>query len=784
MQTKDSFPVHREFLKLFLPAGILFLFLGIILGMNQREAYRERIALQQQGDLKALARGLESEIRVQMADTAFLAEMVEVELPDFADRAEGIRTLSEKFLVFARTKGAYDQVRYLNAKGMEVIRVQSGPEGFEIAPPERLQDKSGHSYFAEAMDMDQEVYVSRFDLNREMGQIDRPLKPVLRFSASVSGREGAPPGVLVLNFLGKYLLDEVRQAPAESGGRFFLVNPLGEFLVGPTPKDEWAMLLGDKTGHSFSDLYPAEWLHIQQYGSNQFLSSQGLMAYKLLHPFAQEGEEGPCWSKGKAKEFWTLVSLVEEARLTPSWWRPAIALWVGLFLLLGVIFWLVARAKAKRVEMLRELAENEKKFRTVTDVAQDAIIMIDSTGSVALWNPAAEIMFGYSEQEVLGKNVHDLLVTDELTRKRIKQSMEEFARTGQGAPLNHLLELTTKRKNNETFHAELSIAPFQVGNEWRAVGTIRDITQRKKAEEELRSTSGRLTLATQAGQVGVWEWDIAKGELHWDERMLEMYKVNPEDFHGAYDTWVNRMHPDDIAGAEQALRKSLGPGGKFEWEFRIIWPDGEERTIDAAAATQFDKDGTALSMTGVNWDITERKRMEEELRRLATTDALTGLFNRRRFIELAEREFSRTKRYGDALSLIMLDADKFKNVNDTYGHDVGDLVLKALASAGCATLRDVDAFGRVGGEEFLTMLPSTPLEGAVLVAEKLRRAIENAVVPLEETDIRFTVSLGVTTLRKDTTSVDQMLKEADQALYSAKENGRNRVEVFSPKELE
>ncbi len=651
MQTKESFPVHREFLKLFLPAGILFLALGIILGLSQREASRERIALQQRGDLNALVRGLESEIRVQMADTAFLAEMVEVELPDFADRTEGLRTLSEEFLVFAHTKGAYDQVRFLNDKGMEIIRVQSGPEGFEIAPPEQLQDKSGHGYFTEAMSMEQEVYVSRFDLNMELGRIERPLKPVLRFSAPVSGREGAPPGVIVLNFLGRHLLDEVRRAPTESGARFFLVNPLGEFLVGPTPKDEWAMLLGDKTGRSFPDLYPAEWLHIQQAGNDQFLSSQGMMAYKPLHPFARQGEEGPYWSKGKAKEFWTLISLVEEARLSPSWWRPAIVVWVGLFLLLGMIFWLIAGAKARKTKALRDLAESEKKIRTVTDVAQDGIIMIDSKGCVVLWNPATETIFGYSEEEVLGRDVHDLLVVDEKTREGIEQSMKQLARTGQGGALNHLNEVTTKRKTGETFHAELSIAAFKSGGEWRAVATVRDITQRKKAEEELR--------------------------------------------------------------------------------------------------------------------------------RLATTDSLTGLFNRRRFIEVAEREFSRAKRYGDALSMIMLDADKFKAVNDTYGHDVGDFVLKSLASVGRSMLRDIDAFGRVGGEEFMVLLPSTPREGAVLAAEKLRAAIAGTVASTGKGDIHFTVSLGVTSLRKDTENVDMMFKEADEALYLAKNNGRNRVEIFN-----
>jgi len=175
-------------------------------------------------------------------------------------------------------------------------------------------------------------------------------------------------------------------------------------------------------------------------------------------------------------------------------------------------------------------------------------------------------------------------------------------------------------------------------------------------------------------------------------------------------------------------------------------------------------------------DITERKNMEEELRRLATTDPLTGVNNRRRYGEISERELTRCKRYKHPLCVLMLDADHFKAVNDTYGHDAGDRVLQALARACVAELRDVDVLGRYGGEEFTVTLPDTPLETALEAAERLRIALSKTKVKLDDgQEILFTVSIGASNLNDDESLVD-LLNRADAALYAAKEGGRNRVE--------
>lgn len=172
----------------------------------------------------------------------------------------------------------------------------------------------------------------------------------------------------------------------------------------------------------------------------------------------------------------------------------------------------------------------------------------------------------------------------------------------------------------------------------------------------------------------------------------------------------------------------------------------------------------------------QAKRVEAEMRQLATTDGLTGLVNRRHFLDLAEQEMRRFRRYGGQLSLIMLDADHFKRVNDQYGHAGGDDALRHLAREIGSRLRESDVFGRLGGEEFAILLPGADAQGAAELAERLREAVARAPVTSGERQFPLTISLGVVTC-DGSESVDEALHRADLALYQSKERGRNRVTV-------
>jgi two-component system, cell cycle response regulator len=173
-------------------------------------------------------------------------------------------------------------------------------------------------------------------------------------------------------------------------------------------------------------------------------------------------------------------------------------------------------------------------------------------------------------------------------------------------------------------------------------------------------------------------------------------------------------------------------------------------------------------------------RQNSELERLASTDALTGLTNRRRFLESLESELNRIERYGGALSLIMFDIDHFKKVNDTWGHAVGDAVLREIAREAQQFLRKADSAVRYGGEEFILLLPETELPGALLVANRLRQLVADTAIAHDQgPPISVTVSVGVASIGPNE-SADALLNRTDKAMYQAKENGRNRVELSNP----
>ncbi|MFW6052401.1 MAG: GGDEF domain-containing protein [Desulfosalsimonas sp.] len=175
--------------------------------------------------------------------------------------------------------------------------------------------------------------------------------------------------------------------------------------------------------------------------------------------------------------------------------------------------------------------------------------------------------------------------------------------------------------------------------------------------------------------------------------------------------------------------------------------------------------------------IKARKELEKKLKEQAETDPLTGLYNRRRYEIMFIREFQRVRRYGGSMSVLVLDLDHFKRINDTYGHGAGDVVLQELADLSRRQLRQVDIIGRLGGEEFIIMLPDTGISEAVTVAERLRKDIESTEIIVGKNRLYITATIGAAELVKEDQGIDNLVRRADSALYRGKREGRNRVEA-------
>lgn len=309
------------------------------------------------------------------------------------------------------------------------------------------------------------------------------------------------------------------------------------------------------------------------------------------------------------------------------------------------------------------------------------------------------------------------------------------------------------------------------------------ITDQKKAELALEERAKQLQFVLEGSDLGFWDWDISANTVARNERWATMLGYSHEEMQRTTQQWSDFVHPEDRDFAWKSIFDVIdGRTQSHKAEYRMLHKNGTYRWIlDQAKVMQRDANGKATRMCGTHTDITERKLMEEELRRQAHVDYLTGVFNRRHFMERAETELHRAIRYGSALSLLMLDIDHFKMINDRYGHKVGDVVLKELASICTKTLRDVDILGRLGGEEFAVLLPQTSEDTAFDVAERLRAVIAGSSIPVDENQrVEFQISIGVATWAANINSIDSLLGIADKALYEAKNTGRNRVCIGLP----
>ena len=313
---------------------------------------------------------------------------------------------------------------------------------------------------------------------------------------------------------------------------------------------------------------------------------------------------------------------------------------------------------------------------------------------------------------------------------------------------------------------------------WRAV---QHAIARKRLEEQLRLSEERLAGIIELAQDAILTTDGNLNITLFNPAAERLFGYRSDEIVGR-PLWlllperVRAVHDQRIAEfAESPVQtRAMTDRG----EVTGVTFGGREFPAEVSIAKLHHPNGTLY--TAVVRDISERRRAEAELRRMATTDPLTGLWNRRRFLELAEGELSRLRRYGRPVSVLMLDIDHFKAINDTHGHAAGDEALCRLAEWCQGELRETDHLGRLGGEEFAIVLPETGLAEAVEVAERLRLRLSGLPMRMGDADLRMTVSIGVADCREGDGSIDRALGRADRALYAAKGRGRNRVVAAEP----
>jgi len=320
----------------------------------------------------------------------------------------------------------------------------------------------------------------------------------------------------------------------------------------------------------------------------------------------------------------------------------------------------------------------------------------------------------------------------------------------------------------------------------------------RQAERELFKRNHFLQHILDASTTRIWHFDK-------EVRVVSLNKAAQENLEFPLAHYLGKTTFDYFYNLEDArlyyeMDMQVINSGQADLGRLDIYeaPDGNTFYKKVDRIPYFDENGAIAGLTVYSYDITEQKRAEislleqrleleaeikkritaeKELRRLARTDPLTGIYNRRHFFELGNKELTRTRRTNQPLSILMFDIDHFKRINDTYGHQVGDRVLKTITATCHENLRQMDVFARYGGEEFVILLPEIGVDNARQVAHKMSTLIGQQEIMFENQRIAVTASLGVAALSSESESLDQLLARADDALYQAKEAGRNRVMI-------
>lgn len=418
----------------------------------------------------------------------------------------------------------------------------------------------------------------------------------------------------------------------------------------------------------------------------------------------------------------------------------------------------------------------EEKYRTILEKIQEGYFEVDLAGNFTFFNDSVCRVLGYSREELTGMN-NQQYTPDKESAKKVFQAYNYVYQTGN--PLKEVGWHVT-RKDGTIIYIEGSISLLKdsSGKPIGFRGVTHDVTERKRAEEALRESEEKYRSILENIQEAYFEVDLAGNFIFFNDSLCRITGCSKEELSGAnYKRFSDKENMQKVFNAFHKVYKTGGPTEGFDW--LIIRNDGSKRYIEASISLKKDFLGKPVGFKGVIRDITERKRIEQELNHMATHDVLTGLPNRLMFSQLLDHAIQSAHRNNKQLAVFFIDLDRFKIINDSLGHEAGDILLKEMAIRFKQSLRTVDVVGRLGGDEFIILVEDfTDLKQLETLAHKiLGTVIQPMTIRGEE--CRVTASIGISVYPKDGQDEQSLIKNADIAMYYAKEQGKNNFQFYS-----
>jgi diguanylate cyclase (GGDEF)-like protein/PAS domain S-box-containing protein len=425
------------------------------------------------------------------------------------------------------------------------------------------------------------------------------------------------------------------------------------------------------------------------------------------------------------------------------------------------------------------LVKSEAFLHTVFDSIRDPFCIIDSNYHIVRANEAYAQMKGVTLGDLIGKSCYEALYG----RSSICDVCSVHKTFLMGAPYaKGKREITP---DGVKTWREIYTYPIldDAKNVTHVIVHSWDITERKKAEDALRESEERYALAASGANDGLWDWDLRNEKIYFSHRWKAMLGYGEKEIANIPEEWFSRVHPDDRAELESKISAHLsGRSTHFEGEFRIKHKDGTYHWVLSRGLAVRKMDGQAYRMAGSQTDITQRKKAEEQLIHDAFHDALTGLPNRALFMDRLQHVITTSRRRTDArYAVLFLDMDRFKIVNDSLGHTIGDQLLAVVGRQLSDCLRPGDTVARLGGDEFAILLENiNELDDALDVTQRIQKKL---TVPLHILDheIFSSASIGIALGSERYERPEQVLRDADIAMYEAKTRGNAGYEIFDMK---
>lgn len=410
---------------------------------------------------------------------------------------------------------------------------------------------------------------------------------------------------------------------------------------------------------------------------------------------------------------------------------------------------------------------SEQDFKVLINHIQDGIFVIEDEKFTYVNRHLAD-MFGYPVEELIGRPFIEVVADED---KSMVSERHRARVTGEKVPEFYDLHIATGHGTTICCSMNVGLSKSQAGH-MIAVGSVRDVTQQKAmltelqaSREELKSIFDHLPdIFYRTNMHGIL---TMMSPACYDVLGYRQEEMMGTALSGYYKTPEER---------QKVVKAIISGGGKAtRVEAALKHKNGSTVWISTSAIVRRASDGQSTFIEGMARDVSEQKIIEDQLIAMSRIDGLTGTYNRGYFMEKTEEVINMMRRYQRPASMMIADLDRFKTINDNYGHHAGDLALKIFAEVCRQEIRESDILGRLGGEEFGLMLPETTIQQAHILAERIRKATSAIEIPLGDRKIGITVSIGLVELSTDEASLEAVMRRADLAMYQAKVRGRNQV---------